>query len=99
VRLAARAATELAEGRSTHTAELVIALRDFIRKVLDLDPFPADLSIPKQGPARLPVARGKSDGKDEQKGGNKGGGTGAGMGMGMGMGVGISGHHDQHDQT
>jgi hypothetical protein len=99
VRLAAKAATELVAGHPTDTAELVVALRDFIRKVLDLDPFPADLSIPKQGPARLPVARGKGDGNDETKGGNKGGGGGAGAGMGMGAGMGLGGmaHHDAHD--
>ncbi|MFD4838204.1 hypothetical protein ACFWP0_11905 [Achromobacter sp. NPDC058515] len=35
-----------------HTAELVVSLRDFIRQVLDLEPVPAQLSIPMQGPAR-----------------------------------------------
>jgi heme exporter protein D len=52
VRLAAAAATELAAGRAVHTDALVVSLRDFIRGVLDLDPMPADVSIPRQGPAR-----------------------------------------------
>ncbi len=52
VRLAAKAAAELAEGRPVHTADLVIALRSFIRSVLDLDPVAADIVIPTQGPAR-----------------------------------------------
>src|ERR1700754_1158764 len=62
VRLAANAATELAEGRPVHTADLVISLRDFIRSVLDLDPVPSGLVIPKQGPARPSASRpGKAD--------------------------------------
>jgi hypothetical protein len=98
VELAAKAATELAAGRPTHMAELVVSLRDFIRQVLDLDPVPATLSIPKQGPARLPVSRGKGDGKDDAKsGGNKGMGGGAGAGMGMGVGTGIGGSLASHD--
>jgi hypothetical protein len=101
VQLAATAATELAAGRPTHTAELVVSLRNFIRQVLDLDPVPASMSIPKQGPARLPVSRGKGDGggKDDAKGGGgkgMGGGAGAGMGAGMGMGGSIA-HDDEHD--
>jgi hypothetical protein len=98
VELAAKAATELAAGRPTHMAELVVSLRDFIRQVLDLDPVPATLSIPKQGPARLPVSRGKGDGKDDAKsGGNKGMGGGAGAGMGMGVGTGIGESLASHD--
>jgi hypothetical protein len=98
VELAAKAATELAAGRPTHTAELVVSLRDFIRQVLDLDPIPGSLSIPKQGPARLPVARGKGDGKDDAKGGgNKGMGGGAGAGMGAGMGTSLASHDAQDD--
>ena len=108
VRLAARAATELAEGRPTHTADLVVSLRDFIRKVLDLDPVPGSLSIPKQGPTRPSAARGKEGGgakDDSRQGGGKGGGGGgggggmgggAGIGAGAGMGMGLGGHlaHD-----
>ena len=43
VRLAARAAHELAAGRLVHTQELVVSLRAFIREALDLDPIPAGL--------------------------------------------------------
>ncbi|OOG37078.1 hypothetical protein [Rhodanobacter sp. C05] len=89
VRLAAKAATELAEGRPTHTAELVTSLRDFIRQVLDLEPIPAKLSIPMQGPTRVAATRGKGENGDKGNaggGGTKGsGGSGGGMG-GMGMG-------------
>jgi hypothetical protein len=86
VQLAAKAATELAAGRPTYTGELVVSLRDFIRKVLDLEPVPAHLSIPTQGPARTAAARGRGD--DAAKGGAKGsGGMGAGAGAGMGGGL------------
>lgn len=97
VELAARAATELAEGRPTHTAELVISLRDFIRKVLDLEPVPPRVVIPKQGPARVVAGggRGKGDGsgRGEGGGGGKGGGGGGGGGMGgiAGAGIGLGG--------
>ena len=91
VRLAAKAAAELAAGRPTHTAELVVSLRDFIRKVLDLDPLSRDLPIPKQGPSRPSTARGKGEGaKDDQRQGGAGKG-GGGMGGGMGGGGGMSG--------
>jgi hypothetical protein len=99
VRLAARAATELAAGRLTHTHELVVSLRDFIRTVLDLDPVSPELAIPKQGPARPSASRGKGDGgaKDEaRQGGGKGMGGGAGAGAGgFGLGGGF-GDDDEH---
>ncbi len=76
VRLAARAAAELAAGRTVHTAELVVSLRDFVRSVLDLDAIPSDLVIPKQGPARSVGAKavrdesgGYKSGKDAAAGG------------------------------
>lgn len=104
VRLAAKAATELAAGRPTHIHELVVSLRDFIRQVLDLDAVPSDLAIPKQGPARPSPggARGKGGASagDERQGGAKGGGGGgggAGGGGGMGMGAGPGGGHDAED--
>jgi uncharacterized membrane protein YgcG len=106
VRLAARAATELAEGRPIHTHDLVVALRDFVREALDLDPVPASVAIPRQGPTRpgsgsgAGGGRGKGDGgKDEGKGGGRGGGGGMGAGMGLGAGIGLgSGHlHDASD--
>jgi len=85
VRLAARAASELAQGRAVHTHELVISLRDFVREALDLAPVPADLEIPRQGPTR-PAAGGGGSGKGRNEGDAKGGRTGGGGGMGAGMG-------------
>jgi len=64
VRLAAQAAADLAAGRPVHTAQLVVSLRNFIRQVLDLEPVPAGLDIPKQGPAR-PSASSRGGGKGE----------------------------------
>jgi hypothetical protein len=96
VRLAERAARELVAGRPVRTHELVVSLRDFIREALDLDPVPADLAIPVQGPTRPSGAggRGKSerDGEGARQGGGKGGGMGMGAGMGGGIGLGIGGH-------
>lgn len=86
VRLAARAASELAQGRAVHTYELVISLRDFVREALDLAPVPADLEIPRQGPTR-PAGSGGGSGKGRNEGEAKGGRTGGGGGgMGAGMG-------------
>ncbi|MDR2214136.1 MAG: hypothetical protein LBE21_11000 [Pseudomonadales bacterium] len=93
VRLAASAATELAAGRATHTHELVVSLRNFIRQVLDLEAVPSELQIPKQGPARVSASKGgKNDGGE--KSGGKGAGTMGGVGggmMGAGMGMGLGG--------
>lgn len=105
VELAARAATELAEGRPTHTAELVVSLRDFIRKVLDLEPVPARVVIPKQGPARVVAGgRGKADGggRGEGGGGKGGGGGGGGLGGVAGAGIGLGGGmalDDEHHRS
>ncbi len=102
VRLAANVAAELAAGRPVHTHELVVSLRDFIRKVLDLDAVPTDLEIPRQGPAR-PVAgasRGKGEGgaKDEaRQGGGKGLGGAAAGGGGLGAGMSFGGGSDADD--
>lgn len=85
VRLAVQAATDMVEGRSTHTAALVDSLRRFIREALDLAPIPAELAVPDQGPTRVNGSSGKGGGKG---GGGGGGGMGAGMGMGM-----AAGHH------
>lgn len=95
VRLAERAARDLVEGRPVHVHELVVSLRDFIRIALDLDPVPADLAIPHQGPAR-PTGGGGKGGERGKAGG--GGGGGGGMGMGMGMGGGGTGA-DGPDET
>lgn len=96
VRLAERAARELVGGRPVHTHDLVVALRDFIRKALDLDPIPADLAIPMQGPTRPSAAGGRGKGErpqeDSRQGaGGRGGGMGMGAGMGMGLGIGATG--------
>jgi len=77
---------------NVHTHELVASLRSFIRKALDLDPVPADLAIPMQGPARPSNSnRGKGD-----REGAKGGGRGGGMGMGAGGGLASDDITDQH---
>lgn len=98
VRLAARAATDMVDGRPIHTAELVVSLRDFIRSVLDLEVIPAAVVIPRQGPSRPASSGGNKgggkaadkDGGGAGKGGAGGGmgGMGAGMGMGAGLGYG-----------
>jgi len=100
VRLAAQAAAELVAGRPVHVAELVVSLRTFIRHVLDLDPVPAALTIPQQGPTRPAGGGGKSGGgrgEGGREGGGRGGGGGGGgmggggMGLGVGMGIGAGG--------
>jgi hypothetical protein len=94
VRLAGKAAADMAAGRPIHTAELVISLRNFIRTALDLGPIPADIEIPLQGPTRTQGSgsRGKRDGAREGNktpgGGNMGGAGGAGLGVGVGLGIG-----------
>jgi hypothetical protein len=100
VLLAARAATDLVAGRPVHTDELVVSLRDFIRKVLDLEPVPTKLAIPKQGPTRPGGGGGKGKGdtgggdragtKQDGKGAGAGGGSAAGGGMGLGLGGGLA---------
>jgi len=94
VRLAAHAATELAQGRPVHTHELVLSLRDFVREALDLAPVPAGLAIPRQGPTRPAsggAGKGRGDG-GERSGAGKGGGGAGGAGMGAmgGMGAGMA---------
>jgi len=111
VRLATQAATELAAGRPVRTDELVVSLRNFIRQVLDLDPVPAELAIPKQGPARPGSSgggRGGGKGDGDKAGGERGGkggagsasaGAGAGAGLGMGMGLGLGNAPDDKDTS
>ncbi|MET0616817.1 MAG: hypothetical protein ABWZ54_03545, partial [Luteibacter sp.] len=87
-------ATEMVEGRPVHMHELVVSLRNFIRKVLDLEPVSRKIAIPNQGPARVVAAKGKGDGgaKGEAGGGGGGGGKGGGgggMGGGMAAGAGL----------
>lgn len=93
VRLAGRAVRELVAGHPVHVHELVVSLRDFIREALDLDPIPADLALPMQGPARPSGSggRGKGERGGGSRGGGAGGGGGIGMGGGMGVGIGIGG--------
>ena len=94
VRLAARAAADLVAGRPIHTDALVASLRDFIRRVLDLEPVPADLDIPRQGPTRPQSGSGKGKGEGSQRDGGgtgRGGGMAGGAGMGVGMGLGLGG--------
>jgi uncharacterized membrane protein YgcG len=93
VRLAAHAAQEMAAGRPVETAALVTSLRDFIRDVLELDPIPTALVIPKQGPLRSLGSRDKSGGS-AGSGGGKGGAEGGGGG-GMG-GDGSASQGDHH---
>lgn len=94
VGLASRAAQDLVGGRPVHTHALVVELRDFIRKALDLDPVPADVTIPLQGPARPASSSGKGGagrgGSEERGGGGRGGGGGMGMAGGMGLAGGAS---------
>jgi hypothetical protein len=94
VRLAAAAAAELAAGRPVETAALVVSLRDFIRQVLDLQPVPSQLLIPKQGPSRTTATKG---GKEGEKSNAKQGGGGLGGGAGgAGLGGGFS--HDEETE-
>ena len=74
----------------------MVCLRNFIREVLDLQPVPPALLIPKQGPSRSMLSKG---GKDEDKTGAKqgGGGLGGAIGggsVGPGFGHEESAHHD-----
>lgn len=98
VLLAARMATDLTAGRLAHTDELVVSLRDFIRKVLDLEPVPKMLTIPKQGPTRV-GGGGAGGGKDKgiTAGGDRSGvkpdgkGSAAGGDSALGGGLLLSG--------
>src|SRR5438067_10413138 len=100
-RLAGQAASDMAAGRPIHTADLVIALRNFIREALDLGPVPADVRIPLQGPTRTQGGAGRGKGEGE-RGGGKGGaggmdGGGGGGGGGMGGGFGAGHRADGHE--
>lgn len=103
VRLAARAANELAAGRATHTNELVISLRGFIRRVLDLEPVPTELVIPMQGPTRPGASGGKgkrpeNSDRDSTKHRSTGAGDmagGAGIGLGLGSGLALGADNDE----
>ena len=91
VRLAARAANDLAAGRTVHVAELVVSLRSFIREVLDLGPMPAEIVLPPQGPLRPAASGGRGAGgagRRGEAGERGGGGTGGSGGRGGGGGGG-----------
>ena len=96
VALAAKAAQDMVEGRTVHTSELVVSLRDFIRQALDLQPIADGIAIPAQGPLRIAAAGGaggkrgaaNNAGNAAGGGGKGGGGGGGGMGMGSGMALG-----------
>ena len=83
VRLASQAAADMVAGRPIHTAELVVSLRNFIRKALDLAPISGEVTIPRQGPTRQQASGGRGGGGGSGMGGGE---TEGGMGMGMGAG-------------
>jgi heme exporter protein D len=93
--LAARAASQLVDGRNVETAELVISLRDFIREALGLTPIPLGLAIPRQGPTRI-ISKGDKErgGKDDGKGGGGMGGLGGGV---MGVHLGTTGREEDEE--
>ena len=59
VRLAVAAARDMTEVAPLETGALVVSLSTFIRDVLDLDPIPFDVSVPRQGPTRPRSAGGQ----------------------------------------
>ncbi len=100
VRLAAQAASDMVAGRKIETAALVVSLRDFIREVLDLEGVPADLAIPRQGPARTASTGGRGNaasagGRAGGGGGQGGGGIAAGGVLGIGVGASQSPQDDK----
>lgn len=101
VRLAAQAAQDMVAGHAIETAALVTSLRQFIRAALDLEPIPAHITIPSQGPTRSSTGNGNArrsagaaGATGTAAGGGRGGGGGGGAaaggmgGMGVGMGLG-----------
>ena len=98
VRLADRAARDLAAGNAIRTDELVVSLRNYIRKALDLEPVPADLAIPPQGPTRPSTGGGGGRRGGGGSAGGGGGGAGGGGGMGGG-GMGMGGLGGAADDT
>jgi hypothetical protein len=74
VHLAASAAHDMVAGRVVETAALVTSLCAFIRDVLDLEAIPGHLSIPSQGPVRVPAS--SSRGASANKAGGGGGARG-----------------------
>lgn len=97
VSLAVAAAKDLVSGQPVETAQLVVALRDFIREALDLEPL-AQLDIPRQGPSRPAGSQGKGKGTAGAASSGKGSGGGAGAGAGGGMSAG-SDAQDEHARS
>lgn len=94
VRLAAQAAQDMVAGRVVHTAELVASLRRYVRDALDLEPIPADVSVPNQGPLRVQGGQ-AGRGRGAEAGGGRGGAGGSGGGgAGTGAGAGMAGRSD-----
>jgi hypothetical protein len=90
VRLAAQAAQDMVAGRAIETAPLVASLRQFIRAALDLEPIPAHITIPNQGPTRSSTsggnarrATGAAGGTGAATGGGRAGGGGGAAAGGM----------------
>lgn len=90
VRLASQVARDLVAGARVNTDALVIALRAFIRDALDLDPIPADLDLPRQGPTRPSSSAGGRGGREGSGGRGGGGGGAAAAGGGEGAGLGMA---------
>lgn len=86
VELAAMAANQMAAGEPIQTGELVVSLRNYIRKALDLGQISGDVTIPMQGPTRPSSSSGKSGAARDSRSGAKSGGSGGGMGLGIGAG-------------
>ncbi|PWW47761.1 hypothetical protein DFR36_102137 [Melaminivora alkalimesophila] len=93
VELAVQAVNDMVAGRRVETAALVVSLRNFIREVLELEPVPAHLAVPRQGPLRTSGGGGRTGGGSGGKsgggggdGGMGGGGIAAGGAMGFGAG-------------
>lgn len=82
VRLADQAARDLVAGRPVRVDALVVSLRAFIRKALDLEAAPAGTGLLPQGPTRPGGGGGRGGG--DRAGGGRGGGGGGGMGGGGG---------------
>lgn len=105
VALAAAAARDMVAGRSIHTAQLVVSLRQFIRSALDLEPIAQDVAIPHQGPVRPGSSAGGSRraGAAAEGGGagarRAGGAAGAATGGGMGGLMVGSGLHKAPDDA
>lgn len=94
VALAAQAASDMVAGRKIETAALVQSLRVFIREVLDLEPMPEGLLIPKQGPVRSAASGGRAGAGGQGAGGGRGGGAGqGGGGMAAGGMLGMGAAH------